>query len=100
MLISSAFIVIKACDLALELAGSVTGYSGEAGLQKKLKSLVQLVAGTAFGLLTAGAGKALTVAMRYSERVRAIVEKSRKVQAKLQKINSRIQHLAGRDNSG
>lgn len=99
-LIFIGFIVIKACGLALELAGNVTGYSGEAGLQKKLKSLVQLVAGTAFGLLTAGAGKALTVAMRYSERVRAIVEKSRKAQAKLQKINSRIQHLAGRDNSG
>ena len=69
-------------------------------LVKSDGSLVQLIAGTAFGLVTAGAGKALTVAMRYSERVRAIVEKSRKAQAKLQQINSRIQHLAGRDNTG
>ncbi len=99
-LIFMGFVVIKACGLALELAGSVTGYSGEAGLQKKLKSLVQLAGRTAFNVFFAGFGKALTVAMRHSERMRAIVEKSRKAQAKMQQINSRIQHLAGRDNSG
>ncbi len=99
-LIFMGFVVIKACDLALEITGSITGFAGEAGLQKKLKSLVQLVAGFVFELATAGAGKALTVAMRYSERLRAIVEKTRKAQAKIQKFNNRIQHLAGRDNEG
>ena len=99
-LIFMGFIIIKACDLALELTGNITGFAGEAGFQKKVKSLVQLIGGLVFEICTAGAGKAVTVALRYSERLRAIVEKVRKAQAKIDKAKAKMQSLAGRDNGG
>ncbi len=97
-LIFMGFIIVKATGMAVDMAGQITGYAGDTKFQKRLSAVVQWIAGAAFSLLTLGAGKAITIMAQRIERVRAMVDKARKMQAKVQSFQNKLNRLAGRNN--
>lgn len=90
-LLFMAFVIKQSCGLAVKLAGHISGYGGETGFAKNVKSVVQWAGGIVLAALTMGASAAWSTAYKMSARVR-------KIQAQYEKIRNKINNLAGRDN--
>ena len=98
-LIFLGFIIVKAAGTAVSLADSITGGGGDTKFQKKMASLVGTVAKGIFTAFTAGAGRVVTSIVESSQRLRALSDKVKSTQEKINKIHEKMQHLAGRDNN-
>ena len=90
------FLIKKASGEAVRLAGKITGYDGDAGLQKKIKQLIAFVAKAIFVIATWGSGKSVTTVLDYFQKLKEAYEKYKKVKEKVQKARDKMQKLAGR----
>lgn len=90
------FLIKKASGEAVRLAGKITGYDGDAGLQKKIKQLIAFVAKAIFVIATWGSGKSVTTVLDYFQKLKEAYEKYKKVKEKVQKVRDKMQKLAGR----
>lgn len=90
------FLIIKVSGMAVTLAGTITGYSGKANLQKKIQQLVATIAKTAFHLISMGSGKAITTAIDTIQKLKELYEKYKKMKQKVQKVRAKMQKFAGR----
>ncbi len=93
-LLFMSFVVKQACDLAVQLAGHVTGYGGDNKFAKNITNGIKWVGGIALGLLTAGAWAAWGTAYRYIKWVRSVQHGAEKIR---NNVMGRINHWAGRD---
>ena len=88
-LLFMAFIIKQSCSMAVQLAGHITGYSGDTGLAKNVKSILQWAGGIVLAAVTMGASFAWSTAYKYSAKVR-------KMQQAYEKVRNKINSAAGR----
>lgn len=84
-----AFIIKEASAMAVKLAGHISGYSGETGFAKNVKSVIQWTGGIILGFLTMGASAIWSTAYKVSARIR-------KIQHQYEKIKNKINNMANR----
>lgn len=92
-----AFIIKQACSMGVELAGHITGYSGDTNFGKNAKSIIQTAGAIIWGFFTFGCGLVFVKATTYIKRVRQIQETYEKAKNKAQEVAYRVNHAAGRD---
>ena len=88
-LLFMVFIIKQSCSMAVQLAGHITGYSGDTGLAKNIKSIVQWAGGIVLAAFTMGASFAWSTAYRASAKVR-------KIQQAYEKVKNKMNNMAGR----
>lgn len=92
-----AFIIKQACSMGVELAGHITGYSGDTNFSKNAKSIIQTAGAIIWGFFTFGCGLAYAKAASYIKRIRKLQEAYDKAKNKAQEVAYRVNHAAGRD---
>lgn len=96
-LIFIGFLVLKASGLAINLTESIVGYAGSTNLQENIAKLVSKVASAIFVIVSAGAGKTVTMVAEHSAKVREMTKKAREVRAKVQRLAGRRQSQDNED---
>ena len=96
-LLFMALIVKQACSMGVELAGRVTGYSGDTNFAKNIKSIIQWFGQIGMAVLTFGASYAWYRAYKHIELVRKAQQAYEKARNKAESVMARVNHAAGRD---
>ena len=96
-LLFMALIVKQACSMGVELAGRVTGYSGDTNFSKNIKSIIQWVGQIGMAALTFGASYVWYRAYKHIELVRKAQQAYEKAKNKAENAMASINHAAGRD---
>ena len=96
-LVFMGFVVITAAGLAVSLSESITGGGGEARANKNATAVLGTLGNGLLLLASMGASSVLQAAAAHSKRVRTMIEKVQKAQAKVNQVKQRMNQLAGRE---